>query len=77
MQDVKKYSLIVVFQNHGKTVDGNWIQDVTGTLEEASEKAKRIEAANSNRISVAVVDAVNSTTPMLQFWTGLKLATPK
>ncbi len=74
MQNIKKYSLINVFQDHENIVDGNWIQDVTGTLEEALEKAKRIEAVNGNRISVAVVDAVNGTTPMLQFLTGLRLA---
>lgn len=72
MQNVKKYSLINVSQNHGNTVDGNWIQDITGTLEEAVQLAREIEKVNGNKISVAVVDQVNSTVPMLQFWTNLE-----
>lgn len=72
MENVKKYSLINVFQDHGDTIDGNWIQDVTGTLEEAVQLARKIEKINGNKISIAVVDQVNSTVPILQFWTNLK-----
>lgn len=72
MQNIKKYSLINVFQDHENIVDGNWIQDVTGTLEEAVQLARKIEKINGNKISIAVVDQVNSTVPMLQFWTNLE-----
>lgn len=72
MQNIKKYSLINVFKDHGTTVDGNWIQDITGTLEEAVQLAREIEKVNGNKISIAVVNQVNSTVPMLQFWTNLE-----
>lgn len=53
-----KFSLINVYEEKNGYVDGNWIQDFTGTLEEAIEWAKDTEAANSFRVDVAVVEQV-------------------
>ena len=53
---IKRYSLINVFEEHKDgTVSGFWVQNKTGTLQEAKEWAKETEKANSNRITVAVV----------------------
>ena len=58
-----KYSLINVTAHNGKTVSGYWLQDYHGTIGEARRRARLTERANGNKISVAVVDSVNSTTP--------------
>lgn len=52
------FSLINVSKEKDGNVDGNWIQDFTGTFEKAVEWAKRTEIANSSRIDVAVVEQV-------------------
>lgn len=57
------YSLVNVFANKedGK-IDGSWIQDCCGvTLDEAISAAKATEAANGNRIRVAVVNQLSGT----------------
>ena len=51
-----RYSLINVFHENNDLVDGTWIQNHTGTLETATEAARATEMANSNRITVAVVE---------------------
>ena len=53
-----RFSLINVSEEKDGSVSGNWIQDFTGTLEEAIEWAKDTEAANSFRIDVAVVEQI-------------------
>lgn len=68
-----KFSLInVSIQKEGK-VNGYWTKDANGvSLEEAIERAKSIEKANSNKIDIAVVPQLNSTTPAIEFWTDLE-----
>lgn len=53
------YSLINVYSRQNGRIKGSWIQDHIGTLETASAAARRTEAVNSNRISVAVVKAIH------------------
>jgi hypothetical protein len=55
------YSLINVSKRYKGRVDGNWMQDKTGTKEEAMQAARDTERANSNRISVAVVEGLGVT----------------
>ena len=57
-----KYSLINVTNQYGKYVDGIWIQNFIGTLEEATQYGRETEKANSNRILVAVVNELAGTT---------------
>mgnify|MGYP001626080717 CR=1 FL=1 len=67
-----KYSLINVEVDHGETVDGNWIQDVTGTFEDALRIAQETEKANSGRIQVAIVEQIDSSVVILGYWKNLK-----
>jgi len=55
------FSLIIVQKAHSEghasgTIDGSWVQDHIGTLESATQAAIQTEAANSNKIDVAVTD---------------------
>ena len=69
------FSLISVSSaNADGTVNGYWLQDHVGDLDEALDKAARTEAANSHGITVAVVEPVNHPTPMLDFWTNRIIA---
>ena len=56
-----KFSLINVIREYDGMVDGFWLQNHTGTLESATEKARATEQANSNRITVAVVEELSYT----------------
>ena len=56
-----KFSLINVSREYDGMVDGVWLQDHTGTIESATEKARATERANSNRITVAVVEKLSYT----------------
>ena len=67
-----RYSLINVYKEYCGLVDGTWIQDCTGTLEDVTKAARDTERANSNRITVAVVSAINSCSPDYSPKTGLK-----
>jgi hypothetical protein len=58
-----RYSLVSVSREENGLVDGVWVQDCTGTLDEAIKRARDTEKANSNRISVAVVESLNGSTP--------------
>ena len=51
-----KFTLVNVDREKDGLVCGAWIQNFTGTLEEAVQWARETEQANSNRISVAVVE---------------------
>ena len=51
-----RYSLINVSREKNGLVDGAWMQDFAGTLEDATQLARETERANSNQISVAVVE---------------------
>lgn len=66
-----RYSLINVEVDHGETVDGNWIQDVTGTFEDALQIAQETEKTNSSRIQIAVVEQLNSSVAILGYWKDL------
>lgn len=58
-----RYSLINVWVENNGYVNGFWMQDFTGTLSDAIKCAKALEKANSNRIEVAVTEAVNRAVP--------------
>ena len=67
-----RFSLINVYQQRGNVVDGNWIQDFTGTLEEAIQEARDTERVNGGRITVAVVEGLAGSIPAGDFRVGLK-----
>ena len=67
-----KFSLINVEKAENGLISGVWLQDYTGSLEGAVDKAKATERANSNRIKVAVVDKINNTLPDYSLLSGLK-----
>ena len=50
-----KFSLINVAEQSGPLVSGYWVQNHVGSLASAREAARATEAANSNKIIVAVV----------------------
>ena len=56
-----KFSLINVIREYDGMVDGFWLQNHTGTLESDTEKSRATEQANSNRITVAVVEKLSYT----------------
>jgi hypothetical protein len=66
-----KFTLLNVIEQAGPLVSGSWLQDHIGSLATAAAKARDIEAINSNKIDIAVVDALLSTTPALGYWTDL------
>jgi hypothetical protein len=66
-----KFSLINVVESSGPLVSGTWIQNHVGTLASAREAARATEAANSNKITVAIVSELSSTAPALGFYTNL------
>jgi hypothetical protein len=66
-----KFSLIQIYNEVDGFVDGVWLQDHTGSLDSAIRKANETEKANSNRIKVAVVERINSTTPDYDLLTNL------
>lgn len=55
---IGRYSLINVDNEDKGIVTGSWLQDCTGTLQEAIERAKETEKANSYRINVAIVEQI-------------------
>ena len=66
-----KFSLINIIEQSGLLVSGYWLQDHIGSLASAIQAAHDTEAANSNKIDVAVVEELSSTTPVLGYWTNL------
>lgn len=67
-----KYSLINVEVDKGETVDGYWVQNVAGSLKDATKIARETEKVNGYRIKIAIVNEINSTTPLLEYWRNLK-----
>lgn len=67
-----KYSLVNVSGRMNGKVSGTWLQDVTGSVEEAIERARSTERANGNRIEVAVVDRIEGSTPRYNHLTNLE-----
>lgn len=66
-----KFSLINIAEQSGPLISGYWVQNHVGTLESARKVARATEAANSNKIEVAVVTELSSTTPALSYWSNL------
>ena len=66
-----KFSLINIIEQSGLLVSGYWLQDSIGSLASAIQAAHDTEAANSNKIDVAVVDAVSSPYADLSYWHNL------
>jgi hypothetical protein len=66
-----KFSLINVAEKSCTLVCGTWLQNHVGTLASAREAARATVAANHNRIDVAVVPELSSTTPARGFYTNL------
>jgi hypothetical protein len=66
-----KFSLISIIEQSGLLVSGYWLQDHFGSLASATQAARDTEAANSNKIDVAVVDAVSSPCADLSYWRNL------
>ena len=69
-----KFSLINVHSSYGpdsSLVSGSWLQDHIGTLATATAAARATEAANGNKITVAVVAEVPSSVPALSYWRDL------
>lgn len=66
-----RFSLVQYEEEKDGIIDGVWIQDCTGTFEEACKRAKETEDANSNRIKVAVVATSASTVPSYDLQKGL------
>jgi hypothetical protein len=66
-----KFSLINITEQSGALISGSWLQNHIGTLASAREAARTTEAANSNRIKVAVVAELSSTIPALGYYTNL------
>lgn len=68
-----KYSIINVYEQRGDRVDGNWLQDYTGTLKSAKVLIKEINAVNSNRLNLAIVELISCVNPILHYFTDLKI----
>lgn len=66
-----KFSLINIQKQSGPLVSGSWLQDHLGSLASAITAARATEAANHNKIDVAVVAELSSTTPALSYWRDL------
>jgi hypothetical protein len=66
-----KFSLINFIESSGPLVSGYWLQNHVGSLASAREAARATEAANSNKITVAVVVELSSTSPALSYWRDL------
>ena len=63
-----KFSLLNVTETNGTLVSGYWLQDHIGTLATARAVARATEAANSNKIIVAVVDGIPGVCKILSYW---------
>jgi len=72
IQSAAKYSLIQVDREYDGMVDGVWVQNHVGTIDSAAEVARATERANSNRITVAVVEDLGYSEPNYSFRTALK-----
>ena len=54
-----KYSLITVEKRVGDLVSGAWLRNHIGSLDSAIKMGETINAANSGRLDIAVVDEVS------------------
>lgn len=69
-----KLSLVKVLgsDDSGGFVWASWLQNYVGTVDDAKALAKELEAANGNKIKVAVVSEIPSCRPELGYWKNLK-----
>jgi hypothetical protein len=68
-----KLSIIQVEREKDGLIDGYWLQDHVGSIEEALVKAQGYERANGGKIKTAIVSQVVTTTPILHgIFNGLK-----
>lgn len=68
------YSLVQIEQEEYGLVSGPWIQDCCAcTMEEATRCARETEAANSNRIQIAVIDQITSVVPYQYVYKAIRL----
>ncbi len=63
--NIDKFSLIQVSSEKDGKINGWWVQDHVGTLETAKKAAEETEKANDDKIEVAIVSQLNTTTPLL------------
>jgi hypothetical protein len=70
---MNKFSLINVSERKGLIVSGVWMQDFTGSKEEAFKRAESTKKANGNRIDVAVVERVGGSTPNYNYLTNIRV----
>ena len=61
------FSLINITESSGPLISGYWIQNHVGTLASAIVAALATDAANGNRIDVAVVAKLSSPTAALSY----------
>jgi hypothetical protein len=66
-----KYSLINVTKENGNKVSGYWIQDCFD-WNDPVKCARETNEVNGNRLNIAIVESVNSVTPMLDYFTDLE-----
>lgn len=69
---MSKFSLINVSKRFNGLVSGVWLQDATGTKDEAFKRARDTEKANGNRIEVAVIEKMGGSTPNYSYLTNVK-----
>jgi hypothetical protein len=69
---MSKYSLLNVSERGNGLVSGVWLQDFTGTKDEAFKHARGTEKANGNRIEVAVVERIEGSTASYNYLTDVK-----
>jgi len=67
-----KFSLIQIYKETNELVDGVWIQDHTGNLDSALKLANDTEKANGNRIKIAIVEQIGSSSSNYNLLTKLK-----
>ncbi len=67
-----KFSLINVMEEKENLVSGYWIQNHIGNLKTAKKLKEETNAVNSNKLNIAIVNELTSTTPMMNYWTNLK-----
>lgn len=69
--DKMKCSLINVIKRSNNLVSGYWLQDCF--IENAEDLRKKINTANGNKLNIAIVEQIRSTTPQLNLYTNLKV----
>lgn len=67
-----KFSLINITKEKEDLISGYWIQDHIGTIESAKIAAIRTMEVNSNKINIGIVDQLNMSIPILEYFTDLK-----